>query len=372
MSSMVKTITDISSNNRNDHDRLLPSTQTIPLTSQVKPESRPMPIHFGQDIKTRQPLEIELSSIIHLLIAGRSGSGKTVMLQNIIRQLIAYSPDEIRLAMIDPKLGADLGLYSDIPHLLYPLVTDVNNIPDLLTAVIHEMDNRMRRKAQELTSPQVRGFDQQVPWLVLIIEELADLFLVQRDYQTALIRLAQRGRAAKILCVLVTQRPSVDILPGLLLANIPSRLCFAVTSRCNSHIVLDTSGAEKIDQPGKFLVRSPMLGDITLGYCPMVEKAEILEKVKTAHDRFAMKRYKLRSLPRCRHNLEPTVQTRSVSNDRRTRISWIQNIWRSINFLSMQLWRIFRLAILALDLLIKWVEQMLNSHRKRLERSLKK
>ena len=200
---------------------------------------------------------IDLTKMPHLLIAGSTGSGKSVCLNTIVSNLIMEkTPAEVRLLLIDPK-RVELTPYNGIPHLLTPVVVETDQVVSLLKGLIREMLNRYRRMeeagARNIESFNQKSFDK-MPYLVVAVDELADLMMAASfDVEQSLCRLAQLGRATGIHLVIATQRPSVDVLTGLIKANFPSRISFGVTSQIDSRTILDSTGAEKLLGKGDML-----------------------------------------------------------------------------------------------------------------------
>ena len=199
----------------------------------------------------------DLTKMPHLLIAGATGSGKSVCINGIVSCLIMEkAPDELRLLLVDPK-RVELTPYNGIPHLLTPVVVETDQVVGLLKGVIREMMDRYR-KMEELGVRNIEAYNKKVedrmPFLVVVVDELADLMMTASfDVEQSLCRLAQLGRATGIHLVIATQRPSVDVLTGLIKANFPSRISFGVTSQIDSRTILDTSGAEKLLGRGDML-----------------------------------------------------------------------------------------------------------------------
>ena len=215
----------------------------------------------GKDIGGN-PVVGDIGKLTHLLIAGTTGSGKSVCMNSLILSLLyKSSPEEVRLIMVDPKM-IELGVYNGIPHLLIPVVTDPKKAAGALQWAVMEMLRRYRMIADSGTrdldsynryAERTEGV-QPMPRLVILIDELADLMLVAaKDVEESICRIAQMGRAAGIHMVIATQRPSADVITGLMKANIPSRIAFAVDSALNSRIILDASGAEKLVGKGDML-----------------------------------------------------------------------------------------------------------------------
>ena len=199
----------------------------------------------------------DLTKMPHLLIAGATGSGKSVCINGIVSCLIMEkAPDELRLLLVDPK-RVELTPYNGIPHLLTPVVVETDQVVGLLKGVIREMMDRYR-KMEELGVRNIEAYNKKVedrmPFLVVVVDELADLMMTASfDVEQSLCRLAQLGRATGIHLVIATQRPSVDVLTGLIKANFPSRISFGVTSQIDSRTILDTAGAEKLLGRGDML-----------------------------------------------------------------------------------------------------------------------
>ncbi len=199
----------------------------------------------------------DLTKMPHLLIAGATGSGKSVCINGIVSCLIMEkAPDELRLLLVDPK-RVELTPYNGIPHLLTPVVVETDQVVGLLKGVIREMMDRYR-KMEELGVRNIEAYNKRVeermPFLVVVVDELADLMMTASfDVEQSLCRLAQLGRATGIHLVIATQRPSVDVLTGLIKANFPSRISFGVTSQIDSRTILDTAGAEKLLGRGDML-----------------------------------------------------------------------------------------------------------------------
>lgn len=195
----------------------------------------------------------------HLLIAGSTGSGKSVCINTLIISLLYKSkPEDVKLLMIDPKV-VELGIYNGIPHLLIPVVTDPQKAASALNWAVKEMTRRYNLFAENNVR-DMKGYnalkndEDLLPQIVIIIDELADLMMVaSKEVEAAICRLAQMARAAGLHLIIATQRPSVDVITGLIKANIPSRLAFSVTSGTDSRTILDVSGAEKLLGKGDML-----------------------------------------------------------------------------------------------------------------------
>ena len=219
---------------------------------------RKLPIALGSGV-TGAPAVTDLADMPHLLIAGSTGSGKSVCLNAVIACLLMnYSPEQLRFVLVDPK-RVELVPFADIPHLAFSeIVVDMDKVVGTLQAVIHEMETRYRAFAKvgvrNLESYNERHEDRPLPYWVVVIDELADLMLAapyQVEHQ--LVRLAQLARATGIHLVVATQRPSVDVVTGLIKANFPTRIAFAVSSQVDSRTILDSGGAEKLLGKGDML-----------------------------------------------------------------------------------------------------------------------
>ncbi|MBC7263860.1 MAG: DNA translocase FtsK 4TM domain-containing protein [Chloroflexi bacterium] len=217
-------------------------------------------IALGQDV-AGQPVAADLGQMPHLLIAGATGSGKSVCINSIIACLLAHNtPDDLRMIMIDPKM-VELTNFNGIPHLLAPVVVEIERVVSMLKWATQEMDRRYRlfsrRGVRNIEMYNQVINDQggeKLPYIVIFIDELADLMMVAPDeVERSVCRIAQLARATGIHLVMATQRPSVDVVTGLIKANFPSRISFAVTSQVDSRVVLDAPGAEKLLGRGDML-----------------------------------------------------------------------------------------------------------------------
>lgn len=218
---------------------------------------------LGRDVSGRMHM-VDLGAMPHLLIAGATGSGKSVCINSIIMSLLYQNgPDDLKLILVDPK-RVEFTVYNDIPHLMTPVITDVKKTINALKWVVAEMDRRYELLSQsgkrDVNSYNAGNPDAKMPYIVLIVDELADLMATAaRDVEAAITRLAQMARAVGIHLVLATQRPSVDVITGLIKANITSRIAFNVASSVDSRTILDHAGAEKLLGKGDMLYISASL-----------------------------------------------------------------------------------------------------------------
>ncbi|RME60866.1 DNA translocase FtsK [Candidatus Parcubacteria bacterium] len=253
----------------------------------------PLTLALGKDI-AGEPVVADLAKMPHLLVAGTTGSGKSVGINSmILSMLYKATPEQVRLIMVDPKM-LELSVYEDIPHLLTPVVTDMNEASQVLRWCVHEMDLRYQRMAK-LGVRNIAGFNEKVqaaidrgealvdplwkpdpnfghelseeaptlqplPYIVVVIDEFADLIMQNKKVEELIARLAQKARAAGIHLILATQRPSVNVITGLIKANIPTRISFQVSSKVDSRTILDQMGAEQLLGQGDMLYLPPGSG----------------------------------------------------------------------------------------------------------------
>jgi DNA segregation ATPase FtsK/SpoIIIE, S-DNA-T family len=225
-------------------------------------QASPLSVWLGKDISGNS-VWTDLARMPHLLIAGTTGSGKSGCINTLLTSILLRStPDEVRMILIDPK-RIELNYYESIPHLLTPVVSNPKEASAVLQNVVAEMERRYERlsiiRARNLPEAnrtfKARGEDP-LPYLLVVIDELADLMMVSpQAVEDAIIRLAQKSRAVGIHLVLATQRPSVDVITGMIKANVPSRIAFAVSSQTDSRVILDTSGAESLLGQGDMLFK---------------------------------------------------------------------------------------------------------------------
>lgn len=238
-----------------------------------------IPLFLGKDVSGK-PLAVDLASLPHLLIAGRTGTGKSVCLNSIICSiLMARRPDEVRMLMIDPKM-VELSGYGRLPHLMHPVVTDMRKAEAILAWAVDKMEERYallaRAGVRHITSYNQLGRDElherlkpenddeaelipdHLPFIVIVADEMADLMMTAgKEVEAHIIRLAQKSRAVGIHLILATQKPTVDVITGLIKSNLPARISFQVASRTDSRVVLDENGADKLLGNGDMLFLWP-------------------------------------------------------------------------------------------------------------------
>ncbi len=246
--------------------RRLVSLGDILSSAEAAVENHPLTVGLGMDI-TGEPKLLNLAELPHVLIAGATGAGKSSCINSIVTSLLMRThPDDVRLIMVDPK-RVELGQYNGVPHLLTRVITNPKKANDALKWAVAEMDRRYDlladakvrdiegyRDKLDAGNLDPEGFDR-FPYIVVLIDELNDLMMVAgREVEESIVRIAQMARAVGIHLVIATQRPSVDVITGVIKANVPSRLAFSVASQTDSRVILDGSGAEKLIGMGDMLV----------------------------------------------------------------------------------------------------------------------
>lgn len=256
-----------------------------------------IPIFLGKDVSGK-PMVVDMASMPHLLIAGRTGTGKSVCLNSIIvSMLMTRKPDEVRMLMIDPKM-VELSCYKTLPHLMHPVVTDMRKAEAILAWAVEKMEERYallaRAGVRHIVSYNQLGEDElmdrlepeddeerkniptTLPFIVIIADEMADLMMTAgKEVEQHIIRLAQKSRAVGIHLILATQKPTVDVITGLIKSNLPARIAFQVASRTDSRVVLDEMGADKLLGNGDMLFLSPGTSQLLRGQGTYVGDDEI-------------------------------------------------------------------------------------------------
>ena len=254
-----------------------------------------IPVALGQSISGK-PIIANIAKMPHLLVAGATGSGKSVCINTIIMSMIyKYAPSEVRMILVDPKV-VELSVYNGIPHLLIPVVTDPKKASRALYMAVQEMERRYKLFSQHSVR-DIKGYREKqqiddsmegLPYIVVIIDELSDLMMVAaKDVEAHITRLAQMARACGIHLIIATQRPSVDVITGTIKANIPSRISFQVSSAIDSRTILDMSGAEKLLGKGDMLYYPSNLSKplrVQGAFISDNEVANIVDFLKEKHD----------------------------------------------------------------------------------------
>ena len=262
----------------NDHRQTVRLKELIVGTTAKAAKYR-LPVFLGKDVEGR-PLVYDLATMPHLLIAGRTGTGKSVCLNTIILSLLyTRQPDECRMIMIDPK-KVELSEYGKVPHLMHPVVTDDKKAEAILAWAVDKMEERYEwlrrarvrniaafndlgpdeviRRVDPESEDERKQVPRRMPYIVIIIDEVGDLIMsMKKEVESHIIRLAQKSRAAGIHLILATQKPTVDVVTGLIKSNLPARICFQVASRADSMVVLDEKGADKLLGMGDMLFLQP-------------------------------------------------------------------------------------------------------------------
>jgi DNA segregation ATPase FtsK/SpoIIIE, S-DNA-T family len=271
-----------------------------------------IPIYLGKDV-SGNPMTIDLTTLPHLLIAGRTGTGKSVCLNSIIVSiLMSRGPDEVRMLMIDPKM-VELNGYSKLPHLMHPVVTDMRKAEAILAWSVDKMEERyqllskagvrhvtvynqlgeeeLRERIQPESEEHWKQIPRQLPFIVIVADELADLMMTAgKEVEQHIIRLAQKSRAVGIHLILATQKPTVDVITGLIKSNLPARIAFQVASRVDSRVVLDEMGADKLLGNGDMLFLLPGTSTLLRGqgtYLSDDEITRVVDYVGTDDPQFA-------------------------------------------------------------------------------------
>lgn len=296
----------------------------VMLKSQSMMGTMRLPMFLGKDVKGL-PMVNDLASMPHLLIAGRTGTGKSVCLNTLILSiLMTKTPEQVKMLMIDPKM-VELSLYKSIPHLMHPVVTDMKKAEAILAWAVEKMEERYallaRVGVRHIDSYNALEYEQilqrlgvdeateedriprHMPYILIFADEMADLMMTAaKEVEAHIIRLAQKSRAVGIHLILATQKPTVDVITGLIKSNLPARIAFQVASRTDSRVVLDEMGADKLLGNGDMLFLSPGTSKITRAQGTFVSDAEVNRVVdylsSQARPQFSEELMKAASAPR--------------------------------------------------------------------------
>jgi DNA segregation ATPase FtsK/SpoIIIE, S-DNA-T family len=261
-----------------------------------------IPIFLGKDVSGK-PMVVDLCKMPHLLIAGRTGTGKSVCLNTLIlSMLMSRSPEQVKMLMIDPKM-VELSPYMRIPHLMHPVITDMKKAEAVLGWAVDKMEERydllarcgvrhldsynklgkakvLERLGIDADSDEADLVPETMPYIVIIADEMADMMMTSgKDVEGFIIRLAQKSRAVGIHLVLATQKPTVDVITGLIKSNLPARIAFQVSSRVDSRVVLDEQGADKLLGAGDMLYLAPGTSDLIRGQGSFVSDEEVMRVI---------------------------------------------------------------------------------------------
>lgn len=261
-------------------------------------EDKRIPVFLGKDVSGR-PMVVDLTKMPHLLIAGRTGTGKSVCLNTLIlSMLMTRNPDQVKMLMIDPKM-VELSPYKRIPHLMHPVITDMKKAEAVLAWAVDKMEERydllaragvrhlngyndlgkekvLQRMEIDEDSPEADDIPNKMPYIVIIADEMADMMMTSgKDVEGHIIRLAQKSRAVGIHLVLATQKPTVDVITGLIKSNLPARISFQVASRTDSRVVLDEMGADRLLGNGDMLYLAPGTSKLTRAQGTFISDDEV-------------------------------------------------------------------------------------------------
>ncbi|MCF7874198.1 MAG: DNA translocase FtsK [Candidatus Omnitrophica bacterium] len=263
----------------NSHKHLVHLREVLEEPKFIKTDSK-LTLAIGKDV-SGNPIIADLGDMPHLLIAGATGAGKTVCVNSLISSLLYKAgPDQVKFILVDPKM-VELAPFAGIPHLIHPIISEAKKAFAALNWAVGEMEQRYKKLAKE-GSRNIDAYNkkssEKMPYIIIVVDELADLMTVAREsIETAIQRLAQLSRAVGIHLVLATQRPSVDVITGVIKANFPSRISFKVSSRVDSRTVLDSMGAEKLIGKGDLLFLQPGAVKLTRGQGSFIDDQDIEE-----------------------------------------------------------------------------------------------
>lgn len=263
--------------------------RSILESKEWKSDTDPLAFAIGKDIAGHAVIG-DLGGMPHLLVAGQTGSGKSVMINTLISSLLfRHSPSEVKLILVDPK-QVELAPYNGIPHLLTPVIVEPEKTLSALKWAVNEMERRYSLLAEN-GHRNIKGYngdkkiEESMPYIVIVIDELADLMMIAaRDVEGLIVRIAQKARAVGIHLVLATQRPSVDVITGLIKANIPARIAFTVASQIDSRTIIDQGGAEKLLGKGDMLIttaQNPKPRRVQAAWIDDPEVTKVINQIKT-------------------------------------------------------------------------------------------
>jgi len=247
-------------------------------SQEMSRDMRRLPLAIGKDIRGDIVVE-DLQQMPHILVAGATGTGKSVTINDlIVGMIMKFTPDELKMILVDPKM-VEMSVYNGLPYLLTPVITDMDKVVQSLDWAIFEMTQRYKLFKEK----GVRNLDEfnesspyKLPYIIIIIDEMADLILTKKaEVETKIVRLAQLARATGMHLILATQRPSVTVITGLIKANIPARISLGVTSSIDSRVILDAGGAESLIGKGDMLLKSPDAGKVRRVQAAFVTTKEI-------------------------------------------------------------------------------------------------
>ena len=303
-------------------DRQMVRLREVMEETNAKSRAMKIPIYLGKDV-AGNPMVVDLASMPHLLIAGRTGTGKSVCLNSIIvSMLMTRRPDEVRMLMIDPKM-VELTPHKSLPHLMHPVVTDMKKAEAILAWAVDKMEQRytllaragvrhlsqyntlgreeLLKRLQPETDEEANSIPTTMPYIVMIADEIADMMMTAgKEIEQYIIRLAQKSRAVGIHLILATQKPTVDVITGLIKSNLPARIAFQVASRTDSRVVLDECGAERLLGNGDMLFLSPGTSLTLRGQGVFVSDDEIgrvMATVGTSEPQYAKELVNLQPAP---------------------------------------------------------------------------
>ncbi len=303
-------------------DRQMVRLREVMEETQAKSRSMKIPLYLGKDV-AGNPMVVDMAGLPHLLIAGRTGTGKSVCLNSIIvSMLMTRRPDEVRMLMIDPKM-VELTPYKSLPHLMHPVVTDMKKAEAILAWAVDKMEERyallaragvrhlsqynqlgreeLLRRINPESQEEADALPTTMPFIVMIADEIADMMMTAgKEIEPHIIRLAQKSRAVGIHLILATQKPTVDVITGLIKSNLPARIAFQVASRTDSRVVLDEMGAERLLGNGDMLFLSPGTSQILRGQGTFVSDDEIgrvMGTIGTSEPQYAAELVNLQPAP---------------------------------------------------------------------------